>query len=457
MIRNLLPMALLPLAACVTLPASPPSRIAPGAQSGFAPLSVATLAPVPDDWWRLYDDPVLDGLVAESLAANADLRVAFANLDGARAALKQARAARLPQTNIESGLTVDGTRNQPSANTIPSTDWDLGAAVTWDIDLFGRLRAAARAANADAEALEATRDGVRVAVVADTVLAYVDLCGATRSLAVARDVAAAQDRSVRLVRSQLDAGEVSPLELSQVATLAASARAEIPPFEAQRANALYRIATLQGRTPADARQFKLDCAVVPRLRTSAPVGDGTALLLRRPDLREAERRLSAATARVGVARADFYPRLNLGGAMGLLSGAFDAVVSPLVTWSFPNQAPARARLEQARATERASLASWDVAILKALREVETAIAAYDAEKRRTADLETASREAAAYARRAAARVRLGDAPGLLQVDAERALATARLQQAKADLTVGQAEVALFRALGGGWRTGAPLR
>lgn len=340
---------------------------------------------------------------------------------------------------------------------IPSTDWDLGAAISWDIDLFGRLRAAARAANADAEALEAARDGVRVAVVADTVLAYVDLCGATRSLAVARNVAAAQERSVRLVKSQLDAGEVSPLELSQVSTQAASTRAEIPPIEAQRANALYRIAALQGRLPADARRLKLDCVAVPRLKANAPVGEGTTLLLRRPDLREAERKLSAATARVGIARADLYPRLNLGGALGLLSGAFDATLSPLVTWSFPNQAPARARLGQARATERASLASWDVAILKALREVETAIAAYDAEKHRAADLAVASREATAYSRRAAARVRLGDAPGLLQVDAERALATARLQEARADLAVGQAEVTLFRALGGGWRTSAMAR
>ncbi|CAB4941033.1 unannotated protein [freshwater metagenome] len=182
------------------------------------------------------------------------------------------------------------------------------------------------------------------------------------------------------------------------------------------------------------------------------MGDGTALLLRRPDIREAERRLAAAAARIGVARADLYPRVNLGGALGLLSGGFKAVASPLVSWAFPNQAPARSRLEQARATERAALAGWDAAVLRSLREVETALAAYDAETRRNRDLGIATREAQAYARRAGARVRLGDAPGLLQVDAQRATAAATLQQVQSDLLVSQNEVALFRALGGGWRT-----
>jgi NodT family efflux transporter outer membrane factor (OMF) lipoprotein len=458
MIRRLVPAVALLASACMSVPAPPPTIAPPSATGEFAPLSVASIAPVPDDWWRLYDDPVLDDLVRSALAANADLRVAYANLDGARAALRQARAARLPQTTIESALGIDNPASQPSASgNVPTTDYDIAATASWDLDLFGRLRSAATAAGADAEAQAAVVDGLRVAVVADTVLAYVDLCGSTRAIATAREVAAAQDRSVALVREQFRAGEVSPLEVSQVATIAAATRAAIAPFEAQQANALYRLATLQGRPPAEARAYGFTCTAAPRLRTAAPVGDGTALLLRRPDVREAERRLAAAAARVGVARADLYPRVNLGGALGLLSGGLKAVASPLVTWAFPNQAPARARLEQARASERAALAGWDVAVLRALREVETALAASDAEARRNLDLATASREARAYARRTAARVRLGDAPGLLQVDAQRATASATLQQIQSDLAVSQNEVALFRALGGGWRTDAGTR
>ena len=458
MIRRLVPAVALLASACMSVPAPPPTIAPSGAIGDFAWLPVASIAPVPDDWWRLYDDPVLDGLVRSALAANADLRVAYANLDGARAALRQARAARLPQTTIESALGVDNPAGQPSASgNVPTTDYDIAATASWDLDLFGRLRSAATAAGADAEAQAAVVDGLRVAVVADTVLAYVDLCGSTRAIATAREVAAAQDRSVDLVREQLRAGEVSPLEVSQVATIAAATRAALAPFEAQRANALYRLATLQGRPPAEARAYRFACTAAPRLRGAAPVGDGTALLLRRPDVREAERRLAAAAARIGVARADLYPRVNLGGAVGLLSGGISAAVTPLVSWAFPNQAPARARLEQARATERAALAGWDVAVLRSLREVETALATYDAETRRNRDLATASREAQAYARRAAARVRLGDAPGLLQVDAQRAAASATLQQVQSDLAVSQNEVALFRALGGGWRTDAATR
>ncbi|MFD1033160.1 efflux transporter outer membrane subunit [Sphingomonas hankookensis] len=458
MIRRLAPAAALLASACMSVP-KPPPTVAPASATGaFAALPVASIAPVPDEWWRLYDDPVLDGLVRSALIANADLRVAYANLDGARAALQQARAARLPQTTIESALGVDNPAGQPSASgNVPTTDYDIAATASWDLDLFGRLRSAATAADADAEAQAAVVDGLRVAVVADTVLAYVDLCGSTRAIATAREVAAAQDRSVGLVREQLRAGEVSPLEVSQVATIAAATRAAIAPLEAQRANALYRLATLQGRPPAEARAWRFTCTAAPRLRGAAPVGDGTVLLLRRPDVREAERRLAAAAARIGVARADLYPRVNLGGAVGLLSGGISAAVTPLVSWAFPNQAPARARLEQARATERAALAGWDVAVLRALREVETALATYDAETRRNRDLATASREAQAYARRAAARVRLGDAPGLLQVDAQRATASATLQQVQSDLAVSQNEVALFRALGGGWRTDAAAR
>ncbi|MGO4166345.1 efflux transporter outer membrane subunit [Novosphingobium sp. YAF33] len=451
------PLIALAVSACMSVPTPPETVVPPAAAGPFAALPVASIEAVPDDWWRLYDDPQLDALVEASLAANADLRVAYANLDGARAALKQAQAARLPTTTIESALTVDDPSNQPSAASVSASDWDIAATASWDIDLFGRLRAGALAARADAEAQQAALDGVRVAVVADTVQAYVEFCAATRAMAEARAVSAAQERSVALVREQFSAGEVSPLEVSQVAALAASTRAGIAPFEAGRSNALYRIAALQGRPPAEARTLPLTCKAAPRLKAAAPVGDGTALLLRRPDVREAERKLAAAAARIGVARAEFYPRVNLGGALGLLAGGFDAAASPLISWAFPNIAPARAKMAQARASEQAALAGWDVAMLKALREVETALAAYDAEARRNRDLGEAALQARAYARRATARVRYGDAAGLLQVDAERTVAAARLAKVQSDLAVGQAEVALFRALGGGWRTGPQAR
>lgn len=444
---------------CMTAP-TPPATIAPPTAIGpFASLPIASIAPVPGDWWKLYNDPVLDGLVQASLATNADLRVAYANLDGARAALRQARAARLPSTTVESAGTIDGSASQPSASSnVPTTDYDLALAASWDADLFGRLRSGALAAAADAEAQAAALDGLKVAVAADTVLAYVELCGATQTVRVAGEQVRVQERSVAALRSQFRAGEVSPLEVSQSASLLETTRATIAPYEALQTNARYRLATLQGSPPADARATPVACAAPPTLRTKSPTGDGQAMLLRRPDIREAERRLAAAAARVGVARADLYPRVNIGGAVGLLTGNFVTTASPLISWAFPNQAPARAKIAQARATERAALAGWDVAVLRALREVETALATYDAEARRNGTLGAALRQADLTARRAAARVRLGDADFLIQLDAERTRAQAALAQAQSDLAIAQAQVALFRALGGGWQTGSvPLQ
>lgn len=451
MMRRFTSLLALTAAACAAPGAQPPRTIPPaGTEAPFAALPSASIAAVPAHWWRLFDDPELDRLVTASLAANADLRLAYTNLDAARAALRQARAQRLPQAALESSLGVDGPADQPSAAMVSSSDYDIAATINWDADLFGRLRSGALAARADAAAADAAADGVRVAVVADTVLAYVDLCGARRAETVAREITAAQARAVETLRDQLRAGEVSPLEVAQAETLLAVAEADVPGFAAQRDNALYRLATLQGLAPAAARGWTLTCTAVPRLPGAVPIGDGTALLLRRPDIREAERRLAAAAARVGVAHAELYPRINLGGAAGLLRGDFSAALSPLVSWVLPN-VPGRAKLAQARATEAGTLASWDIAVLRALREVETALAEMDAEVARNRRLADAEAAGALYARRSAARVRLGDAAPLLRIDAERSLATARLARARSDLLVARNQVLLFRALGGGWQ------
>lgn len=445
-------IAALLLGACAMVNEAPPTPTLAGSNDAFSRTAGTVAEPVPDDWWRLYDDAQLDRLVNDSLRANADLRVAYANLDATRAMRRQARQSLWPQTTLESGLTIDDTRNQPSAASVPATDWDFGVTASWEIDLFGRLRAGIQAAEADLQARQAVLDGVKVAVVADTVQSYVEYCGFTRALNVANEIAVRQQQYATLVQKQLDAGEVSPLEVAQAATLAASLQAATAPFDARRASALYQLAILQGLPPSKAKDLGIECSAMPRLRTGVPVADGAALLLRRPDIREAVQRLATAAANVGVARADLYPRLNLGGALGVLSGNFATVATPLLTWSFPNQWPARARLAQAGSAEQAALASWDVVVLNALREVETALVGYSAEQARNSALATATNHARDYAGRAAARVRAGDISALLQVDAERTLATAMLAQVQSDLAVAQSEVALFRALGSGWRT-----
>lgn len=447
-LRSLALVALLGVTACATPsnrpPVAPPAAL--GAFVGAADGAVAAAEP-PADWWRLYDDPALDLHVTRALAANADLRVAFANLEAARATAGLADAGRWPATVVESGAGPERADRQPSTSSVPKTSYELGATFLFELDLFGRLKAAALAAEADAEAVAAARDAVRVAVVADTTSAWLDLCAAGARLQLAKGLLAAQQRSVDLVTEQRRAGEVSPLEVAQAALLRDQALAALAPIEAEERRARLRLATLEGRTPTQADAV---CLGSPVIHEPLPVGDGARLIARRPDVREAERRLAAADARAFGARADLYPRIQLGGSGGLIGGGSDAILTPLITWAFPNQAAPRARVAAANAGAEAARAHWDRTLLKALEDVEAALSDYRAEHLRTAALRSAEAESERALVRARARHRLGADSYLLVVDAERTRNAAATQRLAADVRVSQLQVSLFRALGGGW-------
>lgn len=411
-------------------------------------------SPVPDEWWRLFGDPVLDAHVARALNTNTDLRIALANLEVSQASLQQTRAAQLPAIVIESGAGPERADRQPSTSSVPKSSYEVAATFAYEVDLFGRVRSAAAAAKADGEATVAARDAARVMVIADTVTAYIGLCGATAAVRIAREQVEAQARSVELVAKQLKEGEVSPLELSQAKAQLEGARSGAAPLEADRRRALFVLGTLQGVTPADADRMDVPCAQPPRVQGDLPAGDGAALLVRRPDIREAERKLAAATARIGVATADLYPKISLGGSAGRIGGGFDSILTPLITWSFPNQSVARAKIAAAKGAEAAALATWDAAILRSLREVETVLADYRAELERRAALEAALLESSNAAVRAQARYRLGADSYLLVLDAERSRNDAASQRVASDTRVALLQVALFRALGAGWQSDA---
>ncbi len=436
------------LAGCVAKPppnaAPPPPPAAAGAFVG-APAG----APVQAQWWRLYGDEELNAHVDRALAANRDLSVAMAALAAARANARAAGANRTPDLVLESGAspTTLGV-NQPSTTTVLKSSYELGAEVAWEVDLFGRLRNQSSAASADAEAAAATSDGVRLAVVADTVGAWLDLCWAGDLSRVAARQIEMQRQAVATVQSQYQAGEVSPLEVAQARQLLGRLEAGLPAFEADAKRARYLLATLEGLPPSQADQFQ--CQSPPTLAGALPVGDGAGLLARRPDIREAERRLAAAGARVKVATAEMYPRVTLGASGGLIAGALDAFITPLISWSFINPARIEARIALARANQEGALAQYDVIWLRALREVETALADLDAEQRANTSLAAATSDAAAAARRADARVTIGDANPLLALDARRTAFDTEVQTSLSGRRLAQREVFLFRSLGGGW-------
>jgi outer membrane protein TolC len=345
--------------------------------------------------------------------------------------------------------------NQPSTTNVPKSSYELGAEAVWEADLFGRLRNQSSAASADAEAAAAARDGVRLAVAVDVVGAWLDLCWAGELTRVAKRQIATQRALAETVSRQVKVGEVSPLELAQARQLLGRLEAGLPAFEADALRARYLLANLEALPPSEAARFQ--CERPPSFAAALPIGDGAGLLARRPDIREAERRLAAAVARVKVAKAEMYPRVTLGASGGLISGSLDAFITPLISWSFINPARIKARIALAEANQQGALAQYDAAWLRALREVETALADTDAERRANQSFVAASADAQTAARRAEARVRLGDANPLIALDARRTAYETELLGTLAGRRLAQRQVFLFRSLGGGWEDAAAPR
>jgi outer membrane protein TolC len=300
---------------------------------------------------------------------------------------------------------------------------------------------------------------VRVTVVSDTVRAYVDATSSAERLAVAQRTVDLLDKSVRITDARFNRGLSQRLDVIRVTQLREQQRATIPPLAADRDAALFRLAVLTGRTPQDLPADASARVTTPDLAQPIPVGDGSVLLARRPDVRAAERRLAGDTARIGVATGDLYPKISLGGSIGsttvgpsdiLGGGALRWLVGPMISWAFPNQEAIRARIGGARADAKADLANFDGTVLRALGETETALSAYQNALARRATLTSAHAAAAAAARISLARQRVGEIDFLSLLDAQRTLAQSDADLAEATQAVAVAQVNLFRALGGSW-------
>jgi outer membrane protein TolC len=270
--------------------------------------------------------------------------------------------------------------------------------------------------------------------------------------------------TLNLTQAMLDAGRETRLSVASAAAQLHTTQAAIPPLEARLDEAIFRLATLTGRTPAESNTQARACSRIPQLRRPIPVGDGALLLARRPDIRQSERALRAAAARVGVAWADLFPTVALGGAIGSSalefsdlgsSSAFRYSIGPLITWSFPNLAAAQARLEGVRAGRDASLAAFEKTVLAALQETETALSAYANELDRRVLLMQSRDENAEAARLARLRFEAGVDSFLNVLDAQRSLAESEARLAESESLVANYQIAVFKALGGGWETHGP--
>lgn len=434
---------------------------APAANGGFvAGGKAVALEEPPDHWWRLYQDPKLDALVARALQANTDLRVAEANLERAHALLTEVR------TGQEIGGSIDGSANwtKPSGEQVlqrvdekPRGAYNAGIGISYDLDLFGGIRRGVEAASADEEAAVAARDLVRVNVAAETARAYADICDAGGEISALERVLQLQQEDLRLTRELIAHGRAAPFEQDRQGSILESARSRLPQLKARQRNAAYRIATLQGQPPEAFDATLLACATPLQLQSPLPVGDGEALLKRRPDVRAAERRLAAATARIGVATAALYPDVKFAASIGSTGAIPDLLspftnryaVGPVISWNL-RQSAVRARIAEAEADTKARLGAFDGVVLSALRETETALETYAADLERIQGLEAARDKAVKVESQVAQLRRGGRVGGLALVDADRAVAAAEQALASARTDLSHDQIAVFLALGGGW-------
>ncbi len=473
----LLLAALLVLAGCAVAPAYERPALATPAAFKEADAKVDAdaaarwkpAAPAEDlhrgEWWKIFADDTLNALEAEALAANQELAAAAARLAQARALEGSARAERAPQ--IDAGFGPSRQRASPAAqglaadaDTSPATLWRAQATIAYEVDLFGRVASAVEAAGADSAQRAALLRSVQLALQADVAQAYFLLRELDAEQALFGATVRLREEALRLLQRRFDAGDIGELDVARARTELAAAQAEAHGIARRRAAAEHALAILLGKPPA---AFDFAAQPLARVAVAVPPGLPSALLERRPDIAAAERAMAAANARIGIARAAFFPRLTLTGALGYES----AELGDLLRWSsrsfllgplagtvlsLPIFDGGRrdAELARSRAVFEEDVARYRQTVLEAFREVEDGLAAL----RTLADQTRTQDEALAAAERAARLSQLQYREGATSyfevIDADRSVLQQRRAALQLDGEHARAAVALIRALGGGW-------
>jgi len=410
------------------------------------------------EWWKRLQDPILDQLVARALAASPDLKIAQARLREARARRALAGAEELPSVTAS----ASASRSKSSRNTGSGATRDLFSAgfdASWEPDVFGATRRGSEAAQADLQASAASLDNTKVSLVAEVARNYVELRGAQARLVIARANLASQSETLQLADWRAQAGLGSSLEVEQARSNREQTHAQIPSLETSLAEAEHQIALLLGQAPASLHPLLAPVAALPRIPDALAVGIPADTLRRRPDLRAAERKLAAETARIGVAEAARYPNFQLSGSIGLdalnagglfSSAALGHSLLASVAGTLFDGGRLRQRVEIQNAVQEQALANYQSTLLTALREVEDALVALANSRQR----QDALSSAASAARNAALLARQRYGSGLIDfltvLDSERSLRSVEDNLASADTARVTALIQLYKALGGGW-------
>jgi NodT family efflux transporter outer membrane factor (OMF) lipoprotein len=476
--RSALALALaglgLPIAGCKAVG---PDYVAPkpSVPASFAEVPGSTLrqaseAPFIDDaWWKNFADTTLDTLIAQALKSAPDLAEAEARVREARALQGFAGAGRYPIADADGEYTRNlGSDNVPTGVPpgglgpgVHSNLWQAGFDASWEIDIFGGIRRAIEAANANYQAVAEDRADVTLTLLAEVARDYIELRGAQRRIEVAQKNLAI-DRDLRaLTQSLLTAGLAPRQDVLRAEAQVRDIEAAIPGFETDERASAYRIAALIGRPFAEVSAELFLPSPIPQSVGEVPVGLPSELVKRRPDVRAAERRIAAANARIGIAQADLYPHFSLIGVAGLETLSFSSFgnassgyyqIGPGVTWRIFDAGRIRFQVRAESARTAAATAAYERSVLDAFRDVETALVSYANAKVRSDELaaeSAADAEATEIAKLLYAR---GVESFLPVLDAERSLYAADDALAQSERDSALALVALYKSLGGGWQT-----
>ncbi len=423
--------------------------------------ATATQAEPVAEFWRNFGDADLDALVEKAIKANADLRIAGANLREARSLANFADAEGKPTIGTSANAArVRGRDSQGKSQTgnVFAAGFDVG----WELDLFGRVSGERQAALAQVLANESLVRAAQVSVASEVARNYFELRGFQEQLRVANAVLETQRAALKLVEARLKVGRGNALDTERANALVQTTAATIPSLETALIRTRYRIAVLIGQVPTTLDAQLATQKPIPGIKPIAlsNIGSPENMLRRRPDVAAAEQQVAAAAARIGIARSQLFPQLTLGGTIGLNAGrladlgksaSFVYNLGASLLWTLLDFGRNRAQIAAASARGEAAVITYEKAVLGALEETEGALAAYTRTQRQTESLFNAAQSASKAAEIARARFGAGTSDFLAVLDAERELLAARDRLAQAQTAGATSLVAVYKSLAGGWK------
>ncbi len=437
-----------------------PDPMAPATWHTSTDKMITSKRPNPEDlatWWNHLNDPLLTSLIQQAVDGNLDLQQAQARLEQARARRDISWAALFPSIDVTGSATKSRSsenRGGGSESNSYSTGFDAG----WELDLFGGNQRGVEASQARIEANDADLHDVLVSLVAEVALNYTEFRTYQSRLQTAKENLTAQEDIYTLTKDRQKSGLITELAVQQARYLVSSTRAQIPVLLTGLRETSNQLAVLVGRSPGSLPQLQ-KTAPLPTLPSTIAVGIPADTLQRRPDIRRAERLLAAQTAEIGVAEADLYPSLRLGGSLGLsalsssklfTSGSRTYSIGPGISWPLFDAGAIRANIRLQTAMQKEALAHYKAAVLGALQEVENALVAYAQEQERNKALT----ESAEAAQEASTLSEIQYRAGLINfsevLNVRRTLLSYQDQLAQSHGTMITNLIRLYKALGGGW-------